>query len=506
MIDAVKSQRVPSFLKKIFLIGITLACFILGLRLLISVFQSGYGYQFDTDELHHANLVYLYLHGYVPYRDIYNSFYTPLFEWLIAPAFMIFGFSFKTITFTRFIMIVLLTVRMIAMYVLIKTVWSRRTALFTLPLFLLDPFLVYSGMQIRPDNLMMTVFSLALAALAIGYNKRLPIYKYIAALLFGLSLVIFMKVIPALAVAAGVVIYEEIRAKRYKVLLSMVLISLIPLMLFAAYGLAVGALPEMYKQLIIEARADYSVWEYPVPFGFYNHPDNAFIYGVMGTPVTWVYVWILPLLGSAGLYHVAYSIITKKEKSSGIPLKILMVLLCITQLIVVFKVPSVFLQHYLPLNWIFALFGAVAIDDLIETTSVFPIAWYGIIILCMWAFTTLTLTSITYNTSRAAITNQNIINECETRWRQIPVSEPVFPGFLFRPSVYPVPYGYYIGNIPASVFTRLPSIADTLEKHQLKHLILDDYTLVRLPQDAQAYITSHYTRVAGDNALMGRNQ
>lgn len=500
-----KKKQILSLLKKIFIIGIILACFILGILLLISVFQSGYSYQFDTDELHHANLVYLYLHGYVPYRDIYNSFYTPLFEWLIAPAFIFFGFSFKTITFTRFIMILLLAIRMIAMYKFVKTVWSRRTALIALPLFLLDPFLVYSGMQIRPDNLMMTVFTIGLAVLASAYTKHSRKLKYIAAFIFGVSLIVFVKVVPSLLVVAIVLIYKEIRDKQYKTLITMALVSLIPVLLFVSYGAVVGALPEMYKQLIVEAQASYSVWEYPVYFGFYNEPNNAFIYGTMGNPITWIYVWVLPILGGAGLYHVAQNVITKKEKSSIAPMKIMTVLLCVAQLIVIFKVPSVYMQHYLPLNWLYAMFGAVVISDLLDALSAYPVVWYSAVVLFLWIFVSLTRASIGFNEYRSTIGNLDQIREYEARWSQIPENEPIFPGFLFRPSVYPVPFGYFIGNVPASITNRLPSIPDTLERLQLKHLILDDYTFVRLPEIAQTYITNHYTRVPGDNALMTRN-
>ena len=500
-----KVKRLLLLLKKIFFIGIILASFILGIRLLISVFQSGYGYQFDSDELHHANLVYLYLHGYVPYRDIYNSFYTPLFEWLIAPAFMIFGFTFKTITFTRFIMIILLVIRMIAMYIFIKTVWSKRSALFFLPLFLLDPFLVFSGMQIRPDNFMMTVASIALAALAVGYVKQSNKWKYVSAFLFGLSLVIFMKVVPMLVAVAIPILFIEIREKKFRTLIGMTIAFLLPIVLFALYGLIVGALPEMIQQIIVETRAAYQVFEYPVPFGAYNKSDNAWIFGSMGTPVSLVYEWILPMLGAAGCFHVIHNLLTHKEKPIFGTLKAICCILLIVQEIVIFNVPSVFLQHYLMLNWLYALFGAVAFDAILTACNKNFAGFFITSCILFISFTVLTTKSISFNIGRGTIKNPAIIAESETRWSQIPENEPIFPGYLFRPSVYPVPYGYYIGNIPASVFARLPSIPDTLEKHQLKHLILDDYTMVRLPQNAQVYITSHYTRVPGDNELMTRN-
>jgi len=352
---------------------------------------------------------------------------------------------------------------------------------------------------------MMTVFSIGLAYLAVGYVQRSIKQKYFAAFFFGLSLVVFMKVVPALAVIALVLLYEEIRAKQYKTVINMAIASLIPVVLFALYGLIVGALPEMFRQLIVEAQASYSVWEYPVSFGFYNQPNNGFIYGTMGTPITCIYVWILPILGGAGLYHVAQDIIMKKGKSSITPLKTITILLCVTQLIVLFKVPSVYLQQYLPLNWLFALFGGVAFDELLTAYNKHIPSYLIAICILFICFYVLATASITNNVGRSGIQNPGYINSIEARWNQIPANEPIFPGFLFRPQVYPVPFGYYIGNVPASITSRLPSIPNMLERLQLKHLILDEYTLVRLPADAQVYIRSHYTRVPGDNELMTRN-
>ena len=504
--SAVKNRQRAPILKKLFLAGIILTCSVFGILLLIAVFKSGYGYQFDIDELHHANLVYLYLHGYQPYRDIYNTFYTPLFEWVLAPAFLLFGFTFKTITFTRFIMIVLLIIRMGAMYVFAKTLWSRRVALFFLPLFLLDPFLVYSGMQIRTDNFMMTVFSIGLAFLAVGYVNKSIKYKNTAAFFLGLSLVVFMKVIPALLVIGAVVAVEEIRHKQYKTLAGMAFWALVPIFLFMLYGVIIGGASEMWQQLIVESQASYSNFRYPVAFGNYNRPDNIWVYGAMGEPLTWIYAWMFPLLGAAGWYQVIHSVASKNEKSTTATVKIMMWLLLIVELIVMFRVPSVFLQHYLQLNWLFALFGAIAIDDLITAVSPFPIAWYSLVIILCLVFIPLTNTAIELDTSRGTIGMPETEATYEKYWAQIPENEPTFPSFLFRPQIYPVPFGDYVPNLPDSILNRLPSIPATLEKTKLKHLIIDDYTLNQLPRDAQTYIMSHYTLVSGDNQLRTRNQ
>jgi hypothetical protein len=474
------------------------------LFLLFSVFQSGYGYQFDSDELHHANLVYLYTHGAIPFKDVYNSFYTPLFEWLITPVFLLFGFSFTTIAFTRYVMILLLIIRMVAAWVIIKQVFSRRAAFFFLPLFLFDPYLVFSGMQIRPDNFMMTVYTLSLMTLVLGIRKKNSNLLLLTGVLAGSSILIFMKVLPLVAVTGLALAWHYISQKNIRPLIYLGIGLCIPFGLFALYGVVNGTLLEMYQELIVEPNAAYNVFRYPIYFGAFNRPDNIYFYGTMGRPLPWVYVWILPLIGSMGLYHIAHELLTKTNHSN---VDVVRKILCITlpiQWIVMFLVPSVFIQHYLPLNWLFAMFAAVVIDDFLTVIKHHLCITGMCVCLLMGSYLALVQSSFICNLSRSGITSegQGVTQLYEKRWSQIPPTEATFPNMLFRPALYPIPFGYFIGNVPESILNRLPSIPKVLETKNVQHVILDEYALSLLPYETRTYITDHYTRIPGDSELM----
>ncbi len=502
--NTMKSKFPALSLGKFLLTLLVTASFVIGIWLLWSVLKSGYGYQFDIDELHHANLVYLYVHGYKPYKDIYNSFYTPVFELVLMPAFLLFGFSFTTIAFTRYIMVLLFVVRLVAGYFFVRQVFTKRTAWFFLPLFILDPFLVYSGMQIRPDNLMMTMYTLALMFLSFGMKSKRVRELAASAFLFGLSILTFMKIAPAVGVVILIYFIYCYFKKTMHSLLPMGLAFLAPFILFALYGVSIGALHEMIQQLIVESGAAYNVFRYPIPFGNFNAPNNILLYGTMGMPLSWIYVWILPLVGFAGFYHVIREIISKHSLNGTETIRVMLCVTLIAQLIVVFNVPSVFLQHYLLINWMFALFAGVVLNDfltMLETRKVFQIT---AMLILFFIYIALAKEGVTNNITRSTISSGDMITRYETVWAQIPPTESVFPNYLFRPPSYPVPFGYFIGNVPPVIMNRLPSITQMLEEKKLQHLVLDDYTRALLPDDVELYISDHYARVGDDKELMVR--
>lgn len=490
--------------------GIIFLCvllsFFVGLWLLYTVFQSGYGYQFDVDELHHANLAYLYMNGAIPYKDVYDSFYTPIFTWYIMPVFVLFGFSFATITFARFTIIILLIIRMIAAWFLIKNVFSKRAAWMFIPLFILDPFLVYSGMQIRPDNLMMTLFTIALAYFSYGLTKKSSRLFSIAAFFFGLSFLTLIKVIPGIAVVLLIFLGYCIVQKKLALIPPMALAFIAPIIAFLLYGLFTGALQEIWMQLIVEASIAYSIIRFPVHVGFFHQPNNIFIYGTMGAPISLSYAWILPILGGAGAYHVLSKSLSKQQNLELRSQYLMLFFLFVAQWIVLLKVPSAYLQHYLPLNWLSTLFGAVIIDDFLSTIKHNKVLYTICSIILVGCFYWVARPSMTYNYARSTIKGLDTIARYESLWKKIPANEPIFPGLLFRPMVYPVPFGYYIGNVPEYTFNRLPDIPTMIEEKKLQHLAFDDYTLSLMPQRVQSYVAGHYTRVPGDPDLMMRNK
>ena len=260
----------------------------------------------------------------------------------------------------------------------------------------------------------------------------------------------------------------------------------------------------MITQLITEASAAYSVFRAPLPFGAVFYPNNIWIYGTMGKPVTWMYIWVLPLLGAGGLVSQVTDIAQKKSLDRKDAFKLLLALTLVVNFLSLFALPVVFLQHYLLINWLYALFAAVTLDEFLTSISgkkliAIPI---GIVLFFLYAY--MVNMSFTYNIARGTIRGQELIDGYEKRLAQIAPSESVFPNFLFRPSVYPVPFGYYIGNVPESIMNRLPDIPAMLETKKIQKLLFDEYTFSLMPERIRTYMTENYTRVPGDPELMLR--
>lgn len=477
---------------------------ILLIPLLFSVAKSGYGYQFDTDELHHANLVYLLYNGHIPYRDIYNSFYTPLFEWVLLPVFAAFGFSFKTIQFSRFIMIIFYAIRVGSLYILIRTLWNKRAALLFIPLLVLDPFAVLSSFQIRTDNFMLMLYSVGLAILSVGIVKQKTKIVHWGLCALGCAALSFPKIVPSVAIISAYALYLQWKKSGFKGLVSSVGFAAAPILAFALYGVVTGGISEMITQLILEAKTAYSVFRAPLPFGAVFYPNNMWIYGTMGKPATWIYIWVLPLLGAGGLFSFLISIVHKKTLQKQDVFGLMLSLTLLVNFISLFTLPVVFIQHYLLINWLYALFAAVLLDELLQALESRPWIFTTVSALFLILYAYMVNVSFTYNIARGTIRGQETIDGFQKRLSQIDPNESVFPNFLFRPPVYPVPFGYYIGNVPEPILNRLPDIPDMLENKKIQKLLFDEYTFSLMPERIRTYITDHYYRVAGDPELMIR--
>src|SRR3990167_4698071 len=141
--------------------------------LLWLVIKSGYYFIFNPDEIFNANTIYLMQKGMRPYVDFYTV-YSPIFHWFITPVFWLLGFSFKAISGARVVMIGLYIVRIILIFWLVKRIFGKNTAFIFLLLYLFDPFMVFAGMQIRPESLMMVVYTLFLIVFSYALNSVIP--------------------------------------------------------------------------------------------------------------------------------------------------------------------------------------------------------------------------------------------------------------------------------------------------------------------------------------------
>lgn len=476
--------------------------------LVVSIVKSAYYYQYDSDEFFHVQGVYLIASGFKPYTSFFYVF-SSIFHRILVPLFLFFGFSFATLGKARIFMILLFSVRVLLSALLINKVFNRRTALLFIPLFLFDPFTIFSSMQIRPDNLMMTVYIFGLLVFVMGFFRSSKSLLFISGAIFGLSFLTLIKIAPQLIVffiIFGIYCILNRELKNFILLLDGFVLSLI---LFCLYHIYNGSFFPMFSQVFIFSFTLSDQVFGQVYYGFFHQPNNGFIYGLMGKPLTWAYVWILPLLTSAGAYLTFSNIINNgQKKSKNINKKkpliqIILIVGLIVQFLFLLNINMAFIQYYIPFQWLLALFAAVLLNDFIfnKFSSGFfhQLIKGGFFIL----FIVLAYTSIKANNSRTVFRSENQISQFAPIWSKVPQNSAIFPNILFRPIAYPTTIGddeLNSYNFLSSVRNMLPSYASSFEKNKLPYLVIDDpVKFYSLEPGLDKYVEAHYRKI--DNQI-----
>ena len=484
--------------KKIIPVFIKVVIVLAMIALVVSVIKSAYYYQYDIDEFYHVQRVYLMASGFKPYVSFYFIF-TGIFHKILVPLFLFFGFSFATLGKARIFMVLLFAVRVFLSALLINKVFSRRTALLFVPLFLFDPFTVFSSMQIRPDNLMMTVYTLGLLIFVIGFFKSSKSLLFLTGAVLGLSFLILIKITPQLMVffvIYGIYCILNREIKNFIFLLNGFALTLI---CFFIYHLSNGSFLSMFRQVFVSSFTLSNLITNQVHYGFFQQPNNGFIYGLMGKPLTWVYAWILPLLASAG----AYLFLSKKiDQKKQFIQKILIVSL-VVQYLFLLNLNTAFIQYYIPFQWLLALFAAVLLDDFIfkKFTSGFfhQLIKGGFFLL----FMILVYVSVKANNARAMFRSEYQFSQFARVWSKVPQDAAIFPSILFRRIAYPITEGYNqedYNKFYSSVKNTLPSYIDSFEKNKVPYLLINDSTkFYALEPGLDNYVKDHYQKV--DNQI-----
>ena len=500
-------------LKKIIPIFINTVIILAMILLVVSIIKSAYYYQYDNDEFLHVQKVYLIASGFKPYTSFFFWF-SSIFHRILVPLFLFFGFSFATLGKARILMILLFAVRVFLIALLINKVFNRRTALLFIPLFLFDPFTIFSSMQIRPDNLMMTVYALSLLIFVVGFFRSSKSLLFLSGMIFGLSFLILLKIAPllmALFIIYGVYCVLNRELKNFTLLLDGFVLILI---LFCLYHFFDGSFLSMFRQIFVFSFTLPNLIISQVYYGFFHQPNNGFIYGLMGKPLTWFYVWTLPLIASAGVYLTLSNFANNKRVKLGNVdkkkqlIQIILIASLVIQYLFLLNLNMAFIQYYIPFQWLLALFAAIMLDDFIFnkfTSSFFhQLIKGGFFIL----FMVLVYVSIKANNARTVFRSENQISQFAQVWSKVPQNAAIFPNILFRPIAYPLSVGddqlnYY--NTFSSVRDMLPSYIDLFEKNKLPYLVIDDpVKFYTLELGLDKYVENHYRKIDNQTNLYKR--
>lgn len=475
-----------------------LIALVLLIPLVYSVIVSGYFYTFDNDELANVQIVYHMAHGKFPYLSFFTT-YTPLLHWLLAPVFYFLGFTFHAIYGSRVVMIVLFGIRVIATGSIVSLLFGQWVALSFVLLFLLDPFTVFNGMQIRPDNLMMTLYSLGLLLLLSSVLKKRMAGIAIAGGLIGLALLAMIKIVPGIFMLILFFFWRSARQSDWKTFRVFLVGFLTPLVLFSLYFLFQHALVEMFTHVVLYAKAHIDAVLNPALLGIFYWPDNGYIYGFMGRPPSWWYAWILPIFAFPSALKAVTSYSTKGEKNNKDFILGFLGASLFAHYLSMLVIRSVYTQYYVSLSWLYVLFFILTIRDVLMIQFENPWMKKTLIFFLVVLFSILYSSSIKGNVYRASeFSARELEKKITSRWLLLPPEAPVFLDYLFRPMAYPIPYGFFYGEIPDRALTKMPEITGELARQQLPRLVIGQYAFQFLPSNVQSYIHAHYDQLKED--------
>lgn len=474
------------------------------LILISSVFRSGYSYMFDQDEFLHSQIAYLIFSGYKPFFNLYTS-WTPIFHWLLVPILALNNFSFDSLLSGRILMIALFAIRIILSFLLVKKLFGKKTAILFVFLLLLDPFTVFTAMQIRPDNLMITLFTLGLLIFTYAIYKSSKLLLFYSGFIFALSVLTCLKIAPGImAVTLFFIIYVFRRRSLLKGA------AFFSGMFFAGaliivYFWSQNTLFQMIQQVTIDATTLHnSIWNY-TGLGYFYAPENGNLYGLPGKPLNWIYVWILPILAFMGVSQIVQSFFTKSHKKNE-PRIVLIILVAvfIFHWISLFFYHSVFLQYYVPISWLYALFSAVIIDYFDKITHSFIVVNLLYRVCLFILIVSLIFISIKANNQRSTNLSYQWQNQMlSSRWAKIPKNSFVFPFLTFRPIAEPfLSLFYYISGLPKPIVDRYPPLLNTLKTYNVSYLLINDHlTYYYITPEIQAYINENFIQDPTDKEL-----
>lgn len=469
------------FIKKMFVVLYVIVVSIL----FWSVIKSGYSYRFDSDELFHVQKVYLILQGLKPYQQFY-SVYSPVLHWILGPLFLVSGFSVKTISYARALMIVLFALRIFFSFLVVRLIFGRRVGLLFVPLFLLEPFTVFAAMQIRPDNLMLTFYSLFLLIFAYGVLKSSKKLLFLSGLALALTFFTSLKILASLIVIVAVFFVYSLKKRRIREYIFFLNGFILAFVIIFLYFFSNGTLISMFQQVFLDPYPANNMVVYPTPLNFFYSPENGLIYGLGGKTMSWIYAWILPIAAFSGGYKTLLEAINNGLNDKREFLKLLIYLMLVATWASMFFIYSVWIQYFLPLTWVYTLFSAVLIVDILKNSKISQALRKFILVCTVVFFVFLFRDSIIGNQARSKITFSPEIEGMREAWKLVPENATTLPNLLFRRPVYPIIFA----DAPLQYkIDRYGSSYNAIKKYKPSFLIID---ISSLGTELENYIRNNY--------------
>jgi hypothetical protein len=256
----------------------------------------------------------------------------------------------------------------------------------------------------------------------------------------------------------------------------------------------------MIQQVVFDAKTINDTLRYPENILNYYWPPNVALYGFAGRPVTWVYELCLPLMAFAGMFTAGLDL-----KAFGTKRRLVgwFAAACLLQWASLLLVRSVFLQYFLSVSWFLSVFASYALTRFYEKMCVHRAYRYIAAIAGVLMLIGGLVMSWKANNTRAAMSYVSQTAYIESQWRIIPDTAVVFPGILFRLSIYPLGLGYGTNFVDLSqhLLERFGSPYVYLERYRVGYVVIDPYNLSFLDAQTQDYIRAHYQKNIQDQNI-----
>jgi len=187
MIFARKRQGITKGISQEELLAVALLVITFALRIVFI-----YRYRVDSDEPQHLHVVWAWVHGLLPYRDVFDN-HSPLYSFLWSPFFRWIGERADIIAWMRLTEIPCYCLSLWAVYRIGATIFDRRAALWGTLLAGLFPMYFCCSLEFRPDGLWAACWLLALAVFVEG-RLSLP-RAFFVGFLLGITMAISMKTV-----------------------------------------------------------------------------------------------------------------------------------------------------------------------------------------------------------------------------------------------------------------------------------------------------------------------
>jgi hypothetical protein len=144
----------------------------------------------DSDEPQHLHVVWGWLNGLLPYRDVFDN-HMPLFQLLSVPLFALLGERPEIVTAMRWAMVPLMALGLVAIYLIGSRVFSRRIGFWGAVIAAALPPIYFKMGEYRPDVLWGVIWLLILAVVSGGRLRQGRLF--IVGFLFGIAFCVSMK-------------------------------------------------------------------------------------------------------------------------------------------------------------------------------------------------------------------------------------------------------------------------------------------------------------------------